>query len=159
MKKITALLFVIIFASSVFADGIHVTKSMKVNMSAKMAWSIVGAFQGLDRWHPAVVSSESIGDGMNSGNIRFLTLGDGATITEKLLSYYDDEMQLEYAIIDSPLPIKNYVSTIRVQRVGSKAMVTWESVFYANGVSKKVAKNIVSGIYKGGLDSLKKLSK
>lgn len=137
---------------------VQVYKEVEIKAKPEAVWALVGAFNGLDRWHPAVVAVDSEGNGTNVGDLRVLTLGNGAKIIEKLLAY-NDQQSLRYGILDSPLPISDYVSDITIAdgRSPNSAKVTWSSTFKPKGVSKKEAKKIITGIYQAGFDSLVKL--
>ena len=50
--------------------------------------------------------------------MRRLSLAGGGTIVEKLVRLDDKERVYSYSIIDSPLPVVNYVSTISVKDDG-----------------------------------------
>ena len=66
-----------------------------------------------------------------------------------------DAMSFSYAIIDSPLPIADYTSTMAVTENGDGATITWSSSYSANGVSDEEALELMTGIYRAGLDELK----
>ncbi|MBX2869079.1 MAG: SRPBCC family protein [Acidiferrobacterales bacterium] len=123
--------------------------------SAAEIWQLVGNFNGLHEWHPAVVKTDADGGGDMAGDRRLLTLGDGATIDEELLEYDQDGMRLSYKILEGPLPVSDYVSTISVSDSGDgSAKVVWNSTFKANGVSDDKAVEIITGIYVAGLDAV-----
>ncbi|MFT7413506.1 MAG: mxaD protein [Methylophagaceae bacterium] len=107
-----------------------------------------------DDWHPVVVSSQ-LTHGKNN-DMRLLTLGNGATITEKQVSRNDTERSYTYAIIASALPVADYVSTISVAAADGKSTVTWRSSFDAKGASDEEAVNAITGIYDAGLNNLNK---
>ena len=62
-----------------------------------------------------------------------------------------------YSIIDSPLPIANYTSTIKVSGEGDNSTIEWSSDFDAVGAPDQDAMNAVQGIYQAGFDNLKKM--
>jgi len=64
-------------------------------------------------------------------------------------------MSLSYKILEGPLPVSNYESTIRVTDNGDGgSKVVWNSTFDANGASDDEAINIITGIYAAGLDAV-----
>lgn len=67
---------------------ITVRETVSLNSSPSEIWSVIGAFDSLDSWHPGVASSETVQDGTDK--IRHLTLGDGSKIVERLDSHDDD---------------------------------------------------------------------
>ena len=58
--------------------------AMSVNLpaSADKVWDLIGGFNALPDWHPAIEKSEIEGDG--TGSVRTLHLVGGGTITERL---------------------------------------------------------------------------
>lgn len=147
---VTALL--VAAGSSFAAGGLSVTREVTVDVAPDTAWKLVGNFDGLDVWHPAVKSSAQQGSGTRAGSTRVLTLGGGGKIDEKLVSYSATKRSYTYAITQSPLPVKNYVSTISVAAgAGGKSVVKWVSTFDAAGAPDAKATEVIGGIYDGGL--------
>jgi hypothetical protein len=126
---------------------VQLTRSVTLNASPGDVWALIGGFQGLPGWHPAVETStrEDIG-GVEH---RRLGLAGGGEILEKNLG--SDTMSVGYEIIESPLPLADYKATISVADAGGKAVVVWASTYEgtADGAS-----DVVAGIYQAGLDAL-----
>lgn len=142
-------------AMTSFAGSLNVSKEVTVNASADTTWKMIGDFNHLDVWHPVVVGSELTHGKTN--DTRLLTLGNGATITEKQVSRNDAERTYTYAIMESPLPVADYVSTISVvPAADGKSTVTWSSSFDAKDASDEDAVNAITGIYDAGMNSLDK---
>ncbi len=125
----------------------QLTRSVTLNAAPGDVWALIGGFQSLPDWHPAVESSarEDIG-GVEH---RRLGLAGGGEILEKNLG--GDTMSVGYEIIESPLPLADYKATISVADAGGKAVVVWASTF--EGTADGAA-DIVIGIYQSGLDAL-----
>ncbi len=141
-----------------YAEELMVKEETLLNAPAKAVWALVGGFQVLDRWHPAVVSSTLLGTGKEIGDIRVLTLNDNANIVERLEFYDDDAMTFRYQILESPLPVKNYRSSVTVKSAeDGKTIVIWQSSFKAEGASNDEAKKTISSIYLAGFELLAKL--
>jgi len=129
---------------------------MKTNLdvTADEVWKLIGGFNTLPDWHPEIEKSEL----EEEGSMRRLSLVGGGTIMEKLEKLDDNERLYSYSIIDSPLPVSNYVATIRVKEDGEgKTTVEWSSEFEAEGAAENEAKDIIAGIYQAGFDNLKKM--
>ncbi len=142
------------------AEQLMVEEKILVNARANAVWALIGGFQALDRWHPGVLASTLLGTGKAAGDIRVLTLADDVHIVEKLELYDETAMSLQYAILESPLPVGNYHATITVKSIGNnEAEVSWQSTFNAVGASNDEVKKIISDIYLAGLNSLIKLYK
>ncbi|NKB28955.1 MAG: SRPBCC family protein [Rhodobacteraceae bacterium] len=129
----------------------HVTRSLELAASPEDVWGLIGGFQALPDWHPAVQgSAQEMQDG---AELRRLDLGGGAEILEKSLG--GDGMSYGYEILEvGPLPIANYRATIGVAPCAKGCMVTWSSNFDAAGAPEPDAKGAVSGIYEAGFAAL-----
>jgi hypothetical protein len=106
--------------------------STVVSADAETTWQVVRDFDGLPSWHPAIASSELEGGPADRiGAIRNLTLADGAAVREILVEIDDRERSLTYAILDSPFPVDDYRSTIRVVPLTStgESFVSWSVRF------------------------------
>ncbi len=156
--KTTVSVVLLTSAMASFAGNLTVSKEITVNASPETTWKMVGDFNHLDVWHPVVVDSKiTRGNARAVGAIRLLTLGNGAQITEKLVSNKHGEKSYTYEITESPLPIADYVSTITVSAAeDGKSTVTWSSSFDANGATDEEAVNTIAGIYDAGLNNLDK---
>jgi hypothetical protein len=95
-----------------------------------------------------------------------LTVKDGPTFTEELLAINNSSMALTYNIIESPLPLDHYLSTITVKPNGSGgSTVTWIGTFVRKnprdslpeGESDAGAVKFIAGAYAGGLQNLKQV--
>lgn len=142
------------------AGKLQVTREAEINANADELWELVGEFGGLQNWHPAVVSSELTGTGMDAGDKRVLMLGDGGKIHETLQSWDNDKHEYSYVITESPLPVENYSSTLSVRPAGeNKSVFTWSSTFDAKGASDEEAVKAITGVYDGGIEALKGMFK
>ena len=81
----------------------------------------------------------------------------GGTIVERLMDWDKTGHSYTYRIVKSPLPIKNYISTIKVVADGSGSYIIWSGKYKAvKGTTDDAAKKIIDGIYKDGADALAK---
>ena len=132
----------------------QVNMKTELDVAADEIWKLIGGFNALPDWHPAVENSEL----QEEGNQRTLSLVGGGSIVEKLEKLDDNERVYSYTIIDSQLPVANYKSTIKVVDKGDgKATVEWSSEFNAEGASEQEAIDVIQGIYQAGFDNLKKM--
>lgn len=126
-----------------------------LNVPAEVAWKIVGDFNGLPKFIPAIIQSVTEGKGV--GATRTLTLQDGEQIIEKL-DHFEEEVSkiLSYTIVSSHLPVKDYRAVMQVLRLGkNKCMFMWSSTFIPNEVTEAEAVDLIKGIYAMGMDGLK----
>ncbi|MFZ3088738.1 MAG: SRPBCC family protein [Methylotenera sp.] len=171
-KLVTALIasaFVIPFtAFANEATTLNVEEKIEVNAPASAVWFNLHSFGDMGAWHPAVKKTEIV-EGYNNkaGAVRLLTLQDGSTIKERLLDYKFKEKNYEYEIIEGVLPVSNYVSTLTVTEAkDGKSLIVWKGNFKrkdlsdnpAAGQSDDDAVKTVTGVYKGGLENLKKIA-
>lgn len=143
------------------AAGLKVEEKAELPVAPDKAWAAIKDFDSWQNWHPAVASTEiTKGKGNTKGTVRVLTIKDGAKITEELTAYNDKAMSYSYRILESPLPVEKYASTLKVTKSGSGSTVTWSSHFSAKkGTSDEDAKKAIDGIYTAGLDNLKTMLK
>jgi mxaD protein len=135
-------------AGAAQADGsLSVSREVEVDAAPATVWKLVGNFNHLDVWHPAVVSSTQ------EGAIRTLTLaGGGGTIVERRTAHSDAKMSYSYVILSSPLPVQHYASTLTVKPGATgKSMVSWTGSFDAKGAPDDKAKEVIQGVYDAGL--------
>ena len=125
-----------------------------LNVAADEVWKLIGGFNTLPDWHPAIEKSEL----QEEGSMRRLSLAGGGTVVEKLERLDDSERVYTYSIIDSPLPVSNYTATICVKEDSEgKTTVEWSSEFEAKGAAENEAIDVIAGIYQAGFDNLKKM--
>lgn len=148
---------VLLATGSCFAAGaLSVEREVTVDNVPATVWKLVGNFNALDVWLPAVVTSELKGNGTQAGAQRLLTLDDGATRREKLLSYSAAKRSYRYAIVESALPVTHYEATITLTPADEgRTLMTWRSTFDASGVSDEQATAIVGGLCDAGLAKLR----
>lgn len=138
------------------ALALEAKKQVKVDASPDAAWAAIGGFCDISAWHPAVEKCElSAADGKT---IRTLSLKGGGTIVEEQVARDDAGRSYTYAILESPLPVDGYQSTIHVVEDGG-TVIAWEGTFDAKGAPDADAVAVIEGIYQGGLDSLAKKAK
>jgi hypothetical protein len=134
------------------ASAIESTVKGTSAASADAVWAKVGDFCGISRWHPAIEKCALSAD----GKMRTLSLKGGGTVVEKLEKRDDTMRSYSYSIIEGPLPVANYVSTISVANEGSGSIVTWSGKYDAKGASDADAKKTMDGVYQAGVDMLVK---
>jgi hypothetical protein len=130
-----------------------VSLSTKLNAPADSVWKVIGGFNALPDWHPAIKESKLDA----GGRVRKLDLAGGGNVTEKLETFDDKERAYSYSITQSPLPISNYVAKIKVIEEGGGSKIEWSSEFSPAGASEADARKVIEGIYQAGFDGLKKI--
>ena len=135
--------------------------SSVINAPAAKVWERVRDVNGLPRWHPAIRESR-IENGEPSdkvGCVRDFYLQNGDRLREKLLGLSDYDMFCTYSILESPMPLANYIATLRLTPItdGDRTFAEWSAEFDS---AVEVADDLVSGIggnvFQGGFESLKR---
>ena len=108
--------------------------SAVIDAPIEAVWGVVRDFNGMPDWHPRF-SRSHIEDGLGADTIgcvrNFDIVDDGGTIRERLLMLSDKEHSFEYCILDSPLPVENYVAklTLTPVTVGNRTLGVWVAEF------------------------------
>ncbi len=135
--------------------------SSVIDAPAGKVWERVRDFNGLPRWHPRIRESR-IENGEPSdrvGCVRDFYLHNGDRIREQLLGLSDYDMFCTYSILESPMPLENYIATLRLTPItdGDRTFVEWSAEF---DCAPENAEDLVGGIgtnvFQGGFDSLKR---
>jgi len=135
----------------------HVVEKIEIDALAAQVWAAIRSFDALADWHPAVEASPA--DRANAaGSVRRLSLKGGGHVVETLDSHDDAHMTYTYRAEDGgALPAAGYRSTIKVAPAGRGATVEWRADFSPGpGVTAEAAEQAIRGVYRAGLDSLRK---
>jgi len=162
-----ALLAVSVGAFAEPAKTLKVVKNVNVAASVDKVWAAVKDFDSLNKWHPGF-SSDEIQKGENNkvGAVRKLTVKDGPSFTEELLAFDDAKHTYKYRIIESPLPLRDYVSHLTVTPgPNGGSHVAWVGTFKRKstsdtppeGENDAAALKLINSVYGGGLANLKKM--
>ena len=124
-------------------------------ISPDEVWKLIGKFNALPEWHPAIQSSK-LEDG---GRLRRLSILGGGEVVERLETIDEKDRLYRYSIVSGPLPVANYTATLRVRDDGKgNALVEWSSEFDpVKGAPEQEAVNVIQNVYQTGLDNLKKM--
>ena len=142
-----AALLLIASASPVSAADYSITSSVTVAADSAIVWQTVGDICDIDDWHPGIVSC--VLEARDGVLHRHLVLGDGAPILEEIVSA-EPGVSYTYKIIESPLPIADYVSPLSVT-AGNPTTITWEGSFTSEVTEMQSA---IQGLYDGGLGAI-----
>jgi hypothetical protein len=135
------------------AAAAEVTRETVVDASPAKVWQAISPFCSIAEWHPAIAKCDE--EKAKDGTRRRLTTKDGGVIVERLLSTDNKRRRYNYAIVESPLPVTDYHSTLSVASDHGKARVVWRGDFQPKGVSEEEATKVVAGLYEAGLDGIK----
>lgn len=142
--------------------------SVKADVSK--VWNVIKDFSALQKWHPLVtgVTTEMKKDETGADVLhRTISLKDGSKVIEKLIQASDEDMKLEYRMIDGALPVSGYRAVIVVKpgQTAGEVVVNWTGRFYnkANkvdappGEDNATAVKAIEDFYAAGLPNLKQL--
>lgn len=123
-------------------------------------WPLVREFGGIHRWHPAIEHGELVRGCSDTeiGAQRRLTLGDGGVVVEDLLALDDRNHSLTYEIVESPFPVRRYVSTVRLAPVTAVGHTfgEWWVDFDADAADEgNLVDLFANGVFAGGLEALR----
>jgi len=153
--------------SAAIDETIRVKETIEINAPADKVWAIVGDFGKIEGWHPGIAKTEiTSGNKDEAGATRTLTFKAGGGVKETLTARDNAGMTMKYDITEGTLPVRDYSATISVTANGGKTTVLWKSMFKrqdpanppAAGKDDQTAKDAITGIFKSGLENLKKIS-
>lgn len=136
----------------------HVYRSMTLDHDIDRVWQAVRAFDGVVYWNPGVAKATlESGAPTATGTIRKLNVADGSVFRETLLEHSDIQHFYTYDIVESALPVTNYVSTHRfipITHTG-QTLGIWESRFdCAEADADGMEKIVGDAIYISGMNGL-----
>lgn len=140
---------------------VTVRRSTIVDAPLAEVWGLLRDFNGHEDWHPAVVESRIEGNraGDEVGCVRRFSLQDGAVLREQLLALSDAEPGYTYCILDSPLPLYDYVAEIRLKPVtdGARTFWEWRSSFQTpRGREAELSSLVGRDIYQAGFRAVRR---
>jgi hypothetical protein len=152
MNRILASSFAALLLGCVPAFAVDSSVKGSAKAAPDAVWAKIGDFCGIGSWHPAIEKCTLSAD----GKMRALALKGGGVVNEKLISRDDAAHSYSYAIVDGPLPVANYVSTLSVAADGAGSVIMWTGKYDAKGASDADAKKVMDGVYQAGVDALAK---
>ena len=138
----------------------RVVKSTIVDAPVEAVWDVIRDFNGHDQWHPAITTSqiERSNPSDKVGCVRNFRLEDGANLREQLLTLSDLEQSFSYCLLDTPVPLFNYVAHVRLTPItdGDRTFWEWESRFDTpKGQADELTELVGTGIYVAGFNAVK----
>jgi mxaD protein len=167
MNKFSLVLLWALFAMSqpAAAEGLlNSHESIEIRASIWKIWDAVKDFDSLDKWHPMFSSDEIKSGGNNEvGTIRTMTVKDGPSFDEELLSFDALDKKFTYRVIDPvPLPIADYHSSFHViEGRRGYTLIQWNGSFLNHSEGKMTDREVIDFInnaYRVGLENLKSMA-
>ncbi|NEO30783.1 MAG: SRPBCC family protein [Symploca sp. SIO3C6] len=140
----------------------RVFTSAVINAHIDKVWMKIRDFNALPNWHPDIADSY-IENGEQSdkiGCIRNFNLKKGGNIREKLLALSDLDYLFSYLILESPMPLMNYVSTFQLKPItnGDLTYAEWSAIFDCDPQDENhLIKLVGDGVFLTGFNSLNQI--
>jgi len=138
----------------------NVTVKDTINAAADEIWKTLSSFRDVEKYIPLVKSSTVEGSGVGAKRTCIIPNESGGEgkIEEEIKSFDDDAKTFSYSITSSPLPLENYLGTVKVKDLGNeRCEVEWSSIFEPKGMPEEEVAKMINDIYVTAIDGLKKL--
>jgi hypothetical protein len=138
----------------------RVFASTVINAPIDKTWKIIRDFGDLDNWHPAISNCriENNDPGDKIGCIRSFDFKDGGSLKEQLVALDDLEHSFTYTMLESIIPIKNYVSTLYLLPIDDKkwTYAAWTAEFNCLSTEEnKLTEMVKNAVFYSGFNGLK----
>jgi hypothetical protein len=140
---------------------VRLTRSTVLKSPIDRVWDLLRDFNGFDRWHPAIAVSEMErgAPADQVGCIRRLRLKDGSEVREQLITLSDLEQCYSYCLLDTPIPLFNYVAHVRLVPVtdGDRTFWSWQGRFTTRpGEEQAMTQLVGEGIFEAGFTAIRR---
>ena len=135
--------------------------SSVINAPAATVWERVRDFNGMPKWHPAIADSR-IEDGLPADKVscvRDFRLQNGDRLREQLLGLSDYDLYYSYGILESPMPVTDYIATLRLTPItdGERTFIEWTAEFDCPTEEEEgLVGHIETNVFQAGFDALKR---
>ncbi|BAV63232.1 hypothetical protein SCLO_1001920 [Sphingobium cloacae] len=130
----------------------QIEESAELNRNADDAWRAFGAWEAVADWHPMLERVEA--DGNQPGARRRAYTKDGQEQVERLVSRDEASRSYRYAMVETGLPVENYMAEFRIDAVDADhSKVTWTARFDEIG-RKGEGAEAVRGFFEAGVKAL-----
>jgi len=135
--------------------------SSVINAPVDDVWAVTRDFDTFPRWHCLVSTSFIEGEDSSDrvGCVRNFTLITGESARERLLTLCDHDKLFRYALLDGPLPMRDYIAVFHLVPVtdGDQTFVSWRAEFYTGEAASIAVTRRIEEIFQAGFDTLKQL--
>ena len=138
----------------------EVVRSTIVDAPVDAVWRVLRDFDGHDRWHPAIATSALEDDRLTDqvGAVRSFVLTGGERLRERLLDMDDASRRFRYAIVESEVPLLDYVAEVELRPVtdGDRTWWRWSSRFRTPpGEEDALAALVATEVYEAGFAAVR----
>jgi hypothetical protein len=124
-----------------------VARSVALAASPDAVWAVIGPFQALGDWHPAIARTDR--EDVGGVEHRRQHLHDGGVVLEK--SHGADRRAYAYSIVSAPLPVAAYRAHLSVSPAGTGSVVVWSASFDPTADD---AEAVIGASFESGLATL-----
>lgn len=132
--------------------------SSVIEAPTKTVWAYIRDFNELPKWFSGVSNSHiETGKAPDQvGCVRNFGLPDGKRMREQLLAFSGPEHSFTYKMLDGPLPVQNYVASVRLLPVteGDQTFAEYEVTFDCAPEQEAELIASLSAIYRAAFDHL-----
>ena len=162
VPSVTAVAWGYITRVSIRAYGgvMYLFKSAIIDAPVAKVWRVLRNFDSVPLWSPDIAEA-TIEHGRAAdavGCVRKLVLPDGSYFRETLLALSDADHSFSYDIVESPLPVSNYVATQRFTPVTTtgQTFTAWAVNFEVADEHAEEMREVVGvGIFENGFEGMK----
>ena len=138
----------------------EVVRSTILDAPVDAVWRVLRDFNGHDRWHPAIATSALEQNRLTDqvGAVRSFVLRGGERLRERLLDMDDAARRFRYAIVESEVPLIDYVAEVELRPVtdGDRTWWRWSSRFRTPpGEEEALATLVAAGVYEAGFAAVR----
>jgi polyketide cyclase/dehydrase/lipid transport protein len=139
----------------------HIYVSSVIDAPIEKVWAVARDFTG--DWHSSVIVDPSIEEGLPSdrvGCVRAFSLQDGGFLREVLVGMSDERHEFSYRILESPLPVEDYVAAVRFSPVTTTGATfgEWTVDFRVPPEEEQATVDTVRGVFEDGFADLARLT-
>lgn len=135
------------------APAATLSQSVDVAASPATVWAMIGPFCAIETWLPPIGACRL--DGKTPPTRTLLTKDGVATFVERETERSEAGRFYSYTFLTSPLPVRNYHSTIRVTANGDgRSTVTWRGEYMPESGKEAEALETLTTVYRAGLDRI-----
>jgi hypothetical protein len=141
------------------SNRVEIESSGVIDAPLDNLWQLLSDFNNVAQWHPDVTESHlESGSGREAGSVRSIRLRNGISVRERLLAISPQDRSYRYSVIESPLPIRDHESTVRLASLNnSQTQMTWTAKFEViEGDAKALADGVRTGVLDLGIEGLRR---
>lgn len=138
----------------------HIYVSSVIDAPVEDVWAVARDFTG--HWHSSVIVDPSIEGGQppdRVGCVRAFKLHDGGFLRELLVGLSDERHEFSYRILESPLPVDDYLAVVRFSTVTTTGATfgEWSVDFRVPPAEEQSTVDTVRGVFEDGFADLARL--